>query len=307
MYNDRNTRAYGIAVTILLLLSAALGFVFWQKAKNYRLENERIETEKNNLQREKDHLTASLDSLYAAYSDVRIENENLQGRLSSSAEIIQKNEIVIRQIRAQSTREVGELRKQVEDLKRIKTEYETIISVLQKENEDLRNENTRLTQENTQLKGEREELSGQVSSLAKQLEDQIRKTQSASFRATSFRVELERRNDKLTTKARRVREVNISFDLADVPANFQGPENLYLVITDEKGNPIKSDNPMKATVYAPTGPVEIMALQKKAIVIQQTQRLSFTHKLDERIKTGNYVVAIYCDKGLLGASSFRVS
>lgn len=307
MSDNQNARTYGIAVTILLLLAAALGFVFWQKSKSYRLENERIEAEKNNLQRQKDELTASLDSLYAAYSDVRIENENLQGRLSSSAEIIQKNEIVIKQIRAQSSRELGELRKQVEDLKRIKTEYETIISVLRKENDDLRNENTRLTQENTQLKGEREELSGQVSALAKQLEDQIRKTQSASFRATSFRVELERRGDKLTTKARRLREINVSFDLADVPPNFQGPEKLYLVITDEKGNPIKTDNPIKATVYAPTGPVEIMALQSKAVVIQQTQRFSFTYKLDDRVKAGNYVVAIYCDKGLLGASSFRVS
>ncbi|MFN4081174.1 MAG: hypothetical protein ACK4NS_09755 [Saprospiraceae bacterium] len=307
MSNNQNARTYGIAVTILLLLAAALGFVFWQKSKSYRLENERIEAEKNNLQRQKDELTASLDSLHAAYSDVRIENENLQGRLSSSAEIIQKNEIVIKQIRAQSSRELGELRKQVEDLKRIQTEYETIISVLRKENDDLRAENTRLTQENTQLKGEREELSGQVSTLAKQLEEQIRKTQSASFRATSFRVELERRGDKLTTKARRLREINVSFDLADVPANFQGPEKLYLVITDEKGNPIKADNPIKATVYAPTGPVEIMALQSKSVVIQQTQRFSFTYKLDDRVKAGNYVVAIYCDKGLLGASSFRVS
>ena len=143
--------------------------------------------------------------------------------------------------------------------------------------------------------------------LAKQLEEQIRKTQSATFKATSFSVKLERRNDKLTTRAKKAREIFVSFDLADVPKTFQGQQRIYMVITDDKGNPIPSKNPTKATVYAPSGPVEIMAQQLKEVEIDATQRLSFTHKFDDRLKSGNYVVAIYCDKGLLGASSFKLA
>jgi hypothetical protein len=98
----------------------------------------------------------------------------------------------------------------------------------------------------------------------------------------------------------------VSFDLADVPEPFQGPQKLYLVITNDKGSPIASTNPTKATVFAPTGPVEIQAQALKQVVLETTQRQSFTYKLDERLKSGSYVVAIYCDKGLLGASTFRL-
>jgi hypothetical protein len=79
------------------------------------------------------------------------------------------------------------------------------------------------------------------------------------------------------------------------------------VVTDENGKPITSLNPTKKIINAPAGAVEIIAIQTKQADIGSTQRLSFNHKLEDKLKAGNYVVAIYCDKGLLGASTFRLS
>jgi peptidoglycan hydrolase CwlO-like protein len=307
MSENQNSRVYSIVVTALLILSAILGYFFWQKSRNMISESQDRQATLDSLTLIKANIEGELDSLSMAYSNLRTENESLQGKVTNTAAIIQQKEIAIKQIKATSTKNLDELRKQVADLQKAKTEYETIILVLRQENDQLKDENARLTGENEQLKGERAQLSGQVTDLAKQLEDQIRKTQSATFKATSFRVEVERRNDKLTTKARRARELLVSFDLADVPQTFQGAQKIYLVITDDKGNPIAAKNPVKATVYAPTGPVEIMAQQVKQVVIESTQRMSFAHQLEDKLKSGNYVVAIYCDKGLLGASSFRVS
>jgi FtsZ-binding cell division protein ZapB len=307
MADNQNSRVYSIVVTILLALAAGLGFFFWTKSKNYIAENQKMELERNTLEKEKSNITKSLDSLSAAYADVRTENENLQGKLTSTAALIQQKEIVIHQIKDANAKDLATLKIQVEDLRKAKIEYETIITTLKGENEQLKQENSRLTGENIQLKGTNTDLNGQVKDLAKQLEEQIRKTQSAVFKATSFKVELERRNDKLTIKARRARSILVSFDLADVPQQYQGAQKLYLVITDEKANPIQSTNPVKATVYAPTGPVEIQSQLVKAVVLEKTQRESFTYKFDEKLKSGNYVVAIYCDKGLLGASSFRLA
>ncbi|MBK8554781.1 MAG: hypothetical protein IPL65_02945 [Lewinellaceae bacterium] len=242
-----------------------------------------------------------------AYSDLRVENESLQGEVSATAQVVEQKEIVIKQIKAQSTKDLTALRSQIAELQKVKSEFEQIITALQSENDALKTENVRLSGENENLKGQNTQLSEQVTGLAKQLEDQIRKTQSATFKATSFRVEVERKTEKLTTKARRAKGILVTFDLADVPANYQGAQKIYLVVTDDKGNPIPSVNPIKATVYAPTGPVEILAQEIKSVNVVNTQRLSFSHKFDDRIKAGNYVVAIYCDKGLLGASSFRVS
>ncbi len=307
MSENQNSRVYGIVVTALLILSAILGWFFWQKSRSMISESKQRQITLDSLGFVKINIERELDSLSMAYSTLRTENESLQGKVTNTAAIIEQKEIAIKQIKSSSAKNLDDLRQQVASLQKAKTEYETIISVLQQENTQLKEENARLTGENAQLKGEKEQLSGQVTDLAKQLEDQIRKTQSATFKATSFRVEIGRRNDKLTTKARKARELAVSFDLADVPQSFQGAQKIYLVITDDKGNPIAVKNPTKATVYAPTGPVEIMAQQVKQVFLESTQRLSFVHQMEEKLKSGNYVVAIYCDKGLLGASSFRLS
>lgn len=301
-----NSRIYGIIIGVLLLLSALLGFYLWQKSKSLMAEKERQELEIKQLEKEKKAITRSLDSLSNAYSDLRTENESLTSRIAASAQIVKEKETAIKSMAETSTKELDDLKTQIDALKKAKSEMETIIRVLKEENAQLKGENTRLTEENIQLKTDKDQLTGQVTDLAKQLEEQIRKTQSASFKATSFRVEVLRR-DKTTGRARRARDLSINFDLADVPQSFQGVQPLYLVITDENGKPIASVNPIKKTIQAPAGAVEIIAQQSKQVNIGPTQRLNFSYKLEERLKAGNYVVAIYCDKGLLGASSFRVS
>ncbi|MCW5924428.1 MAG: hypothetical protein KIS77_19070 [Saprospiraceae bacterium] len=307
MRNFFQSKRFYIVAGILLLLALGTTAFFWQKSNSLGSENKRLIAETQALELEKATLEASLDSLTLSYDNLRAEHEDLRGKEASSATLIAEKDAAIKKIKAQSKRDLESLRKQVEDLRRIKIEYETLISALRSENDQLRAENERLAGENSQLRGENADLSGQVGSLAKQLEEQIRKTQSAKFKATSFRVEVERRNDKLTTRAKRAREILVSFDLADVPQEYQGAQKLYLAITDDKGRPVPSANPIKASVEAPTGPVAIIAQQVKAVAVGNTQRLSFSYKFDEKIKPGNYVVAIYCDTGLLGAASFRLT
>ncbi|MFN0016383.1 MAG: hypothetical protein ACKVU2_17720 [Saprospiraceae bacterium] len=299
MSANSNSRVYGFVVTLLLLISGAAGWFFWQKTKKTADDNAIQRQMMDSLALVKTGIERELDSLSLAYSGLRTENENLQGQVTTTAALIEQKEIVIKQIKTAAAKDASDLEKQVADLSRIKTEFETIMLVLRQENQKLREENDLLMNKNTQLEG-------QVTNLAKQLEEQIQKTQSATFKASSFRVEVELRNDKLTVRASRARELLISFDLADVPQQFHGPQKLYLSVTDDKGTPIVINNPIKATVYAPTGPVEIVAQQVKQVVLETTQRLSIAHKLEEKLKAGNYVAAVYCDKGLLGASSFRL-
>lgn len=307
MSDNQSSRVYGIIVTFLLLLSAGIGWFFWQKSKTMMVDNERKEQLLDSLTTIKAGLETSLDSLQLAYADLRTENETLQGRIASTAQQIAQKDSFIQKIKAGASRDVEALRSQIEGLQKAKTEYETIIGLLRAENEQLKNENLALKGENSALKGAKDSLSAQVADLSEKLAEQIKRTQSAVFKATSFRVEVEKRSDRLTTKARRARNLTISFDLADVPAPYQGAQKLYLVITDDKGATIPSTSPTKVTVVAPAGTLEISALMVKPVVLEKTSRQTFVYKLDERLKKGSYVVAIYCDKGLLGASSFRLN
>ncbi len=306
MSDNQNSRTYAIVVTVLLLLAAGLGFFFWQQSKNYLADNEKMEKERTALEAEKVQITTSLDSMTNAYSALRTENESLQGRVATSAQQVQEKEAVIRQIQAISSKDLVSLRAQVAELKKTKIELETIITGLRLENEQLRAQVEQLTSDNAQLKGTNTDLTGQVQDLAKQLEAQIKKTQSATFKATSFSVQCERRGDKLTTRAKKAREIFVSFDLADVPQAYQGEQKLYMAMTDGNANPILSKNATKTTINAPAGAVEITAQETKDVNLTSVQRMTFGHKFDERLKPGNYVVGIYCEKGLLGSATFKL-
>lgn len=306
MSDNQNSRTYAIVVTILLLLAAGLGFFFWQKSKNYLAETEKLEKERVALEAEKSQITTSLDSMTNAYSALRTENESLQGRVATSAQQVDQKEAVIRQIKATSAKDLVALRAQVDELKKTKIELETIITGLRLENDQLKAQVEQLSNDNEQLKGANTDLTGQVQDLAKQLEAQIKKTQSATFKATSFSVQCERRGDKLTNRAKKAREIFVSFDLADVPEAYQGQQKLYMAMTDGKGTPVASKNMVQTTINAPAGPVQITAQETKEVNLTAVQRISFTHKFDEKLKQGNYVVGIYCDKGLLGSATFRL-
>lgn len=304
--NTQKLRLWAIVATILFALTAIFSLWIWGKYRSAAGDNASREQQIEALLAEKSLLDSQLDSLSLAYNSVRSENDSLQGSVARAENIVATKAAEVDQLRKKSTRDLKELRAQVEAMQRAKAEVETVVTLLRTENEQLKAENARLTGENEQLRGEKEALDQQVSDLSTKLADQIRKTQSAKFKATAFRVDVERRGDKLTTRAKKVRELNVSFDLADVPEAYQGPQKLYLVIADETGAPIASANPIRATVEAPSGAVQIVAQQVKAVAVGNTQRLSFTYKLDEKLKKGSYVAAIYCDKGLLGVSSFRL-
>ena len=302
-----NSRTTIIVLAVLLLLTGVSTVFFWNKARTLGNGNDRLTENVQSLEAEKMILQHDLDSLSASYGELRLENEDLRGKEAATAQLIVQKDAMLQKIKSQNKKEVGELKAQVQELRQLKIEYETLITAVQVENEQLKAENKRLTEENEQLQTENSSLSGQVDDLAKKLEDQIRKTQSAKFKATSFRVEIGSRGDKQTLRAKKARDSTVSFDLVDVPQAYQGDQHLYLVITDENGKPIPSSKPIKTSVEAPSGKVDVTAQQVKPVALKDTQRLSFSYKLDEKLKKGNYVAAIYCNVGLLGVSSFRLN
>ncbi|MBC7777044.1 MAG: hypothetical protein H7246_16550 [Phycisphaerae bacterium] len=304
---NQNPRTLSIILILLLILSLGAGIYFWKKSSDMGADNTRLTDSVESLEAQKAKLEHDLDSLSTAYGNLRTENEDLRGKEASTAELIAQKDAAIKKIKSQNNRELAGLRTQLEELRQLKIEYETLITAVQTENEQLKAENQRLQGENQQLQTENSSLSGQVGDLAQKLEEQIRKTQSAKFKATAFKVALERGNDKQTIRAKKAREITVSFDLVDVPTSYQGDQHLYLVITDENGKPIAAKNHITTTVEAPSGNIQIEAQQVKAVSLGETQRLSFVYKLDERLKKGNYVAGIYCNVGLLGVSSFRLN
>lgn len=294
-----NAKNIALISVILLILFAGLGIWSWNRLgslqKIRQAETQQHEFVLDSLLQVKSSLESRLDQLEADFSDLRVGNDSLAQDLVEVIDMVAEKETIIQE----NVREENALRKQVQHLQTLNDRYETIIAVLNQKN-------AVLTAENERLRGTTDSLSMQVSELGKRLESQIKQTQSAQYKATSFRVELERRNDKLSVKARKIRELKISFDLNNVPLPYRGNQQLFLVITDDRGLPVDSKNPIQETIKTEKGNVPIVAQATQFQNIIDNQRIVLNYGLEERLKKGTYVVSVYSDKGLLGVASFRL-
>ncbi len=182
-----STENMALIALILLLLFAGFGVWSWMRLgtleKVRQSEARQHEVVLDSLSQVKVALEDNLNQLEVAFADLSAGKDTLAKRLATATNIIAEKEIVIREIKSQNVREEKALRAQVQRLQTMKDRYETIIAVLDQKNAALRAENAR-------LRGTTDSLSLQISDLGKQLEAQIRRTLSAQYKATSFRVEV---------------------------------------------------------------------------------------------------------------------
>jgi len=298
----------------LALLLGILGLGYCNYTEKQRFDSELSSlTAKNtslsgeiaDVQGLKANLETELAALQAKFSDLAEENESLKGSVKDAQKEINRRRASIRQLTSDlevKDGEMGSLRAQLSSLLNAKSELESEINSLKAENESLKAENAQLTADLATTREEKEQLS----KLNATIQEEVDALTLDNFKANGFTVEVEKKNTKATAWSRFAKTVKISFDLVDVPEKYQGVKDLYLVITNESGIPIKKTNPIAATVNLNGQDTDISAVSKQNIDIMESQRLNFTHQLEERLQRGFYRASVYSNIGLLGSSSFRL-
>lgn len=301
-----NSRTYSIVATVLLVL-ALIGLLFlWTRNSKLNESNEAYISEVDSLTQVKYDLLNDLDSLELAFNGLAVRSDSLSTSLSEAKESIKRLE----QIRRQSSSDLRSLREEINQLRAVKSDLETTVATLMEENEQLLARNDSLNQElqvsqvlNQQLVSQTEQLAEANQALA----DEMDRLKAASVKANGFRVDVERGNGKPTTSGRRADVIEVSFDITQVPSEYQGLTTLYLVITDSNGMPVQSLNPVRTRINVRGEVAEFEAQQAKEVNLSASQRLSFKHEIQERrLEPGFYRAAIYSDMGFLGSSGFQL-
>ena len=294
-----------ILIIILLLLLAWAGFTAYStynKNKALDAKNTDLTSQITDLNTLKDKLNEEVDSLQVAYEELASENESLQNSKEEAEKKVAEKDAVIRKLQKQTKSESGNLKEQIEQLLANKAQLEQSIFNLQEENDSLKMVTGQLTADLAASKSENQALAD----LNATIQEELKKLTLANFKASAFRVEVEQKKPKATAKSRRARRILVSFDLTDVNPKYRGVRTLYMVITDDKGTPIKDSNPILAKVNVNGQMMDIQAVKVQEVDIEESQRLTFHHDLEEKLRSGYYRVAVYTDIGLLGASSFRL-
>lgn len=294
-----------LAAVLGLLLLLSLVFNFRQKGQSNDLEAENLETTEalDAMTQLRDDLARQVDSLSQAYQSLAYENESLQGSFSNVQSQLSQAESALSKAKRSSAAEINDLRAQIQELMSARANLEGSIQAMQAENDSLRMRTGVLE---TDLARSAEE-NQQLNSMNQTIQQEVKRLTLANFKASAFQVDVQQRSgEKVTARSRRARRILVSFDLANVPGEYQGVRPIYLVISDQNGTPITSSNPIKATVSINGQPTDIIAVQGKDVNVADSQRLSFTHDLEDRLPAGFYRASVYTDIGMLGASSFQL-
>lgn len=294
-----------IIAAILAILLLISGWWGWQQSKQkqqYQTERDELNQELSSLNELKGELEMEVDSLESAYTTLAEENESLQGSLAEAQSQISRQRAAVRAAQNNAAAEVNSLKAEIQALLEEKDILESSIFALQSENDSLRTLAGVLERDLSIARDENAALNN----LNQAIQEELTRLTLANFKATAFQVELERRSSKATARSGRARRIRVSFDLTNVPEEYQGVRPLYLTISDEKATPIQVSNPIRTSVIVNGQEMSIQAVEAKEMNITNSQRLTFTHELDEKLSAGYYRAAVYTDIGLLGAASFRL-
>lgn len=301
---NRQQGLIAVAIILGLLLIGAGIWGYQQKKARTELEAEKVELSGSieELEELRSSLVSEVDSLQEEFNILADENSSLEGSLAQVQEEVAQKEAAIRNIKAQSSSEISNLRAQIQELMALKASLEGNISEVQMENDSLR---TLAGQLESDLGLARDENAA-LSNLNQSMEEEVGRLTYANFKASNFKVSLAKGNDKVTSKARRAKAISTSFNLNNVPPKYQGKRPLYLVMTNETGTPVQGANPIKARTMSDGQPMDIIAVASKEVNLGKDQRLSFDYEFEDKLAAGNYRVAVYSDLGLLGSSNVQL-
>ena len=289
-----------IVISTLLVLSALIWGFFQNSAKKSKaqtIENQILQIEM--MEHHEDSLQIEIKTAYQKYyqavdesklRDLAINETKLQiSRNEETIESIKRNLVNLRE---SSSTEIDSLTNELE--LSLNVQQDLLVSIQELEAE----KNALIEKVN--------EANMKISDLNRTVETVMANLAKTQFKGTSFRVDIRKRNEKVTAKAKKARDIVVNFNLFNVPERYQGTHQFYLVITDEKSTPISVKTAIKITIEPIGHKVELLAQQVKEMDIIKEQQVAFVYELEDKLEPGVYTASVYSDIGQLGAVRFNL-
>lgn len=320
-----------ILTTIVFALSTLFltnwGFQLSAEKKDILTENQQLSGQVKELDELKENLTKEVNELVTSYEKVTEEKRVLKELLNDKTAQLVKEAQNFQALKTDYNNTTLSLKETIQQLFQTKTDLETNIKETATVNDILLEEAgiDRATFEGIMNNSTDKTLAFQAllaeykvaQERAKELEikNRVQKISAnlkpkeiylQEFRATAFRVELEMRNGKATSKAKRVKNIKVSFDLKEIPKKYRSEQDLYLVVKNEK-NELLTNEVEPTAINVGNNRASIKISQSRHLELEDSQRLRFNFEVLHKLKEGYYSVYIYAKDGLLGKTSFRVN
>ncbi|WP_338877060.1 hypothetical protein WBJ53_15500 [Spirosoma sp. SC4-14] len=292
-YKQTNTATIWLAVLSLLLLGSSL--YYWNKTSNLTKEKYRTELRADSLFSVKLTLERDIqqisNDLNAQLTDAAVRNDKLEAQMESVQNRLQAKNKLLSSLRRQTIADNSRLQQQL-------TQLEDVRNNLQSELVQLKAQNQQVLADNTGLKHTMASLADKTNVLNTEL-----MATKALVTVDNFRVDIRKPNSKLTAKARKAKQLQISFKL---PSTWktEGVEPIYVSITDLKNNPV--DGALHTeTIHVSNSALQIPVHAVKTVDFSTNpQTVTIDYEPMHTVAAGVYKVKLYTKNNYLGATEF---
>ena len=283
----------GILVALIAIAAAVLGYHYFY-TKPLLEENEEL----------KELAELEKQEMESQYRDFDVQYEMLQSQLSNDSLIAQ-----IENERRHTQQLLEELERtkatDAAEIKRLKAEIASLREVLKSyivQVDSLNRLNQSLSEENTQIKAQVAEQSTQISTLSterNQLKDTV--NIAAQLDATGFWVTPKNKKSKDTQKVKDVKKLAFGFTIVKNVTAQNGQRIIYARI-------LKPDNSVmgqKGTfAYENT---QLEYTEKKYIdYTGEEEKVTMYSDVTEFLEAGTYKLFVFCDKQMIGQTTFTL-
>jgi predicted RNase H-like nuclease (RuvC/YqgF family) len=295
---------------VLFLAAVVFGGVFYSKYNHSFTHANDLGTQ---LETTRTQLQGELATLNTQYSDQIAVNDTLSSDLKSKVAEVEDLKVRIAKAKKElksSQANNEQIKSRLNQMEELKVALEKDIENLKAENSTLAQGNANLNMELTQTKDQVTTLNTQVMSLTsanEKLTSRLKTIAPAGFRADNFTVTSETKNNKITSKGKKIDEITVSFDLNNIPEEYQGSREIYLVLTEFNGNPVAAVPGKDVNLKVGDTPVKVHAADLEKVTLKERQSVKMSFEPTDDLTPGTYNVMVYADNGYLGSTGFLVS
>lgn len=308
--SDNRWKTTSIILGVLFLGAVIFGATFYSK---YKATDHKATDLGTQLDSTRTELQGQLAELNVNYSSQIALNDTLSVDLQEK--IAEVNDLQVRIDKARKALKTSEannaqIKARLAQMEELKVALERDILGLKEENASLAASNQELNTELSSTKDEVNTLNSKVMALTQaneKLTGRLKTVAPAGFRADNFTVTSATKKDKLTTKGKKIDEITVTFDLNNIPEEYQGNRELYLVLTEFNGNPVASVPGKEVNLKFGNEPIHLRAADIESTSLKARQSMSMSFEPTDNLNPGTYNVMVYADSGYLGSTGFLVS
>lgn len=295
---------------VLFLAAVVFGGVFYSKYNHSVNHATDLSTELNNT---RTSLQGELATLNTQYTGQIAMNDTLSADLQTKVAEVEDLKVKIAKAKSQlksSQANNEQIKSRLAQMEELKVALEKDIENLKAENSSLAQGNADLNMELAQTKDQVNTLNTQVMSLTsanEKLTGRLKTIAPAGFRADNFTVTSETKNNKMTTKGKKIDEITVSFDLNNIPEEYQGNREIYLVLTEFNGNPVAEVPGKDVNLKVGDNSVKVHAADLEKVTLKERQNVKMSFAPTDDLDPGTYNLMVYSDSGYLGSTGFMVS